>query len=84
MLEDHFDAIFIDLVGGLEAASLATRACLGLFGASLFPVAGRHGDVYRGVVVGDTSRAALKNLEDDVGQSSFQNLDGFMRTRYLS
>ena len=41
--------------------------------------------VYLGsMVVWDTSRAALRNLEDDVGQSSFQNLDGFMRTRYLS
>lgn len=45
MLQDHFDAVFIDLVGGLEAASLAIRACLGLLGTSLFPVAGRHGDV---------------------------------------
>jgi hypothetical protein len=32
----------------------------------------------------NTSRAALKNLEDDVGQSSFRSLDGPMPTSHLS
>lgn len=43
MLQNHLDAVLVDFVGGLEASCSTTPSCIGFFGASLFPVAGRHG-----------------------------------------